>query len=633
MTSFGFSRLLHFLSALTAGLWISAGLPWHLPAAERSLAALLPADVGVCVEGRDIARHTQDFTQSELHGRIAQFPPLVAWKSENGTELAKLAGQLREQLGVTPSELWNGLLGKQAMLAVWPPRSSDAATPATQGGPGEGRAVLLLEATDAALLDRVLNHLVDLHRKSGHWKQSQPLEIGGQTCTLHVVQPKGQSSRLYLVALGNLGLMSNDEPLIRQVLTREIAAKSSERTLAELPAYQAGMARLAPDAALRLFLNPRPWDGMMAVPRQGSKSSVPPWFLDLWKAADYVTASCELGSQLRGEAFLHWDRATLSQTAADVLQSFSGRAGFCDRLPNNAWLVLAGRVDVRRLIDRFAPQLFKEIVARSDKNENQRRGDAIGLLTVVTLLSNFGPDGGICLAPAPVGSATKPDSAAFQWLVGMETQPLENGGNPTALADALDPLIASGLSRAAELLNPRGSAPGPQIQRTEIISSSANSSNVTDNKEGQPIETDRLKLTHLRGYTALGLPQEAAYTFVQGYFLGGTSPTGVVQSAFLASRDSLGQSETFRRRMSPRLDAPSHLLYLDLAALRRLLTTSPEILAPLAPKDMDRATKKRTLDTLVSLLRLADSFLAAVQIDESSIRLSVGVAVDSERNP
>src|SRR5438034_11270019 len=85
---------------------------------EKPLPALVPADVGLCIEVRGLAAAVQEFRASAHFGRLGQFPPWERWRQREGQGLTQLSDQAATAVGVSWTDMWEKVLGHQLLIGV-----------------------------------------------------------------------------------------------------------------------------------------------------------------------------------------------------------------------------------------------------------------------------------------------------------------------------------------------------------------------------------------------------------------------------------------------------------------------------------------------------------------------------------
>ncbi|MEX2121518.1 MAG: hypothetical protein WD847_18155 [Pirellulales bacterium] len=598
-------------------------------AAPSPLSRVVPADVGLCLEIQNLAEHSSQFLDSELYRRLRDYPALRRWSDENRPQLTAIADEVERRLGARPVDAWNKLLGRQALLAVWPP----------PGGGDEGSALLLVEVADSQLLARLLDRLVSAQREAGKWKATRQLEVAGQVVQLHVLETEPQKSGLFLAAVGELGIMATSEQIVRDVVALSQATPRGPSALAGVPAYAEGIGRLAPMATGRLFINPRIWDehllaDLRSKPAGSSDAEAQLVVVETWRATDYLVVGVELGPRLAIEAYAKWDRAKLPEAVGTFVDSVGGQAELLDRVPADALVVLAGRIDLGALLGRFG----RPAATRNDAASSSVAEPPTGWFALVALAGSVGPDFVSYIAPRrsdstglrstaeptspgespPASAGNSPNAAAIDWVVGFATRPLSPANPETRLADVLAPLARSTMEIMAATANARSGNAASHVKTTQV---------------------DGLVLTSIVGFESaypaagpLAASLEATFAVVGDAFWVGTSPAAVQRAATVRPEQSLSHRPAVARQVGRSASGgprPGHFLYVNLAGLGQWMAQSPGLVDYLAKsKGLDHATAQRSWNELVALASLADSLIATVALGDSGAAASLSLTAE-----
>ncbi|HEX4147777.1 MAG TPA: hypothetical protein VHY20_02270, partial [Pirellulales bacterium] len=290
------------------------------------LASLVPDDAGLCFEVHHLSDHLREFRRSDLYGRLAALPPLRAAVGGRIGQLRQLTTKLEKQLGVGTETLWASVIGQEVLLAVWP-----SAEPG-----GEGPALFLVRSPKPEMLDEVFSYFVAEQRRAGKLEdEPAAIELPNQQTRVAAIRAQGKRPTAYLAVCGNLGVVSTSSQLVEQVLRNEDAQAAAGSSLAALPAYRAAQASLEADAAVRIFLNPRPWQAQFEAgprPRDAREALVRDTLLTTWKASEYLVASLSFDHELRGEAYLKCDVKSLPEPSRSLVESIRGESTLAERI-------------------------------------------------------------------------------------------------------------------------------------------------------------------------------------------------------------------------------------------------------------------------------------------------------------
>jgi hypothetical protein len=370
-----------------------------------SLATLVPEDAGVCFQVEQLAQHLGEFRGSDLYARLAALPPLRAAVSGRIQQLRQFTTKLEKQLGVNTETLWGNVIGQEVLVAVWPPPEVGA----------EGPALFLVRSPAPEMLRQVFDHVVAEQRRAGRVCEGPlALDLADPNAHVAAICDSGNRPKVYLAVLGSLGVVSTSSHLIEHVIRAEHAPDAAAKSLATLPAYKSGQARLESGAVARVFLNPLPWRAQFEArpkPRDAREGLVRDTLLATWKASEYLVASLSIDREIHGEAYLQCNSAELPGPGRKLFESVAGESRLAERIPRETLVALAGRLDTQRLV-----QLLLEL----------NRGEYLGSVgrvppawgAALALLGGLGPDVAVYLL-APEDSAGAAMGWPIQWLAAI----------------------------------------------------------------------------------------------------------------------------------------------------------------------------------------------------------------------
>jgi hypothetical protein len=552
------------------------------PAEE--LASLVPDDVGLTIELRDVAAHWERFQAGELCSRWRNFPPLAAFLARSAGERAGVSARFEELFGLSLRDLRNQVFGRDVLFAVWPPDRPGS----------DGPALLLVEAPDAPLLRQVVDRFVEQRKQAGKLKEARELEFGGRTITVYQIEGQANRPAVFLAAWNELGVMTTSGPILERVLKARSLPADDRVGLAALAGYRAGSKRLNPAACLRAFVNPGPWNNLMGADpaRTPQLPRLRQAVVATWQASDYLVASVDIGERFEAEAFLAFDDAKLPLPVREVLASAGGGCELFEKVPDDALIALLGRLDVGQLVQSFA---------RGDLQPwSGRPPPSLALAGVLAVASGLGKDVALYVLPPKTEADGQP--WPIDWLIGLQTQPVEP--DSPNLGEALDPLVRAALRFAVQ---------NDRLRRPDSLARVAST------------ERDGLRITSVEGMGQRA--PRVLYTQRGGLVWAGTSTARLVAAAGGAA-GSRAQAHRLQPLLNPRVGRPSDLLFVDLAGLERLLDkpASAEMLS--AAKGLDPSATRRRLDELGDLLKLGDKLVAQVAIDSAGVGVALHVSLD-----
>ncbi|MBI2827367.1 MAG: hypothetical protein HYX69_22055 [Planctomycetia bacterium] len=567
----------------------------------HSLAALVPDDVGLCVEVRNLAGQFDEYQTGELYRRVSQFPALERFLAKNGAKVSKLADEIHRQTGLSTEEILRKLLGKRFLLAFWPDSAAFA-----KGQPGP--AILIFESTDGDLLGRAVERLLDAERAAGWRVVPRQWRHGGATHVIYRIEPGPKDPPVFLATSGAMGIIATDERAIATAIAFHKGARPT-RALADLPAYASGVGRLNPDAVLQMFVNPRAWKELLdACAKDGQVPAVQRSLLEAFQKSEYLVASLQLAPKFVLEGFLRTDLVVASPVAGG---SLAPREELAERLPAAAIVALAGRIDLASLVGGF----FRERAAKAASGANApiAARDRLDVTALTALTSGRGYDAVAALAErkSTAGPADKTGTAKgavpLDWAIGVDTSSILAEDRPL-VAQGLDPLVRAGLTAAIVAFNRQGH--NVRIESSE--------------QQGVP-------LASVEGVSVAAEPGEtAASTSLGPFYWAGSSRDAVRDAARLEASESLASVTHFQAMANPRLRGRTHLAYFQLGTLRELLAAADAPTSQLGAADAPRPTAGRDND-LVEILKLADRLLFEARVDHEGIAVSTTLAAEPRR--
>jgi hypothetical protein len=555
------------------------------------LAEWLDEDVGLCLEVDNLGGEWERFRESRVYEGIMALPPITEWHSQHGAGLSLLAGEIERRAGVTARDVATKLLGRHVLFAIWPP-----ANPLTD----KPSALLLAESTDGQLMRRSLERLIAARRQAGRWRGRHAVTVGSETFPIDVVVPDvavpdGGQSEFFITSVGDIALIATHESLLRQVLERR--ATLDDTSLTSSPAYLSAARRLATADAVRLFINPRAWDASLEADLKrkipgSEEAKSQAVVVAAWRAMEYVAGGLQLTPQLAVEFAWQWRPDALPEPVRETADCLAGGSQFADRLPDDALIAFAGHLDVKRLVRYWIEHKEPEPADRDARNQLDR-------IFFWALAAGVGPDWGGFLRAAP--DRASPPSVDL--VIGIQTHPLEPDTQGRSLAETLEPVLHALLSSAVEAVNRQSPVSPASIRSTD---------------EGDA------RITAVKGIVPDRPEQELAYCVDRlGRLWFGNSAAAIEQA-------SVSKRVTTTRPGAP-LTNPSGLVRVNLAELRKLAATGPRALEFLwEGKQLNAKDKEREYRSLLAFSRLADRFVLATYVDESSVHLSCTLETDGK---
>ena len=615
-TKFPLTALVYVLLAVISTTGRAAETA-HPTAPSVELSRYVSPDVGLCLEFRQLETHTRRFVEGELYRRLQNFPPFATILEQQRPHWSAIAGEVERRTGATVEQLYTGLLGRQVLFAVWPPG---------EGRSPKGDALLLIEAADRDLLNESLRRLVEARRAAGRWHGRRTIDAAGQTFAIEVIARDDEPTDIYLAVDGELGIMATSEAVVRGVIERRASATDAA-SLASLAAYEAAVGRLSADCVARAFIRPRAWDAALLADLKrktpGSEEARSQQIVvDAWRATEYVVGGIELTPRLACELAWQWRAEALPQPLREVAAGLAGRAELVDRIPADAWLAVAGRIDLARIVRHLLAQEW-----RASNHSQQIKPETILAWALSAGLGpNFsaycrspsnhlvepGPVAPALVAGPPVDDAPQPSvgHTGIEAVVAVQTRPLEPVDSSLPFAETAAPLLHALLAASVEAANASNPAGQAKIETTK---------------------SQNVLVTAVSGLKAGTRPLAFAYAVDRGIFWLGTTADAVRHSVGAVSDESLSARAEICRQLGSLISEPSDVYFADLTRLRSLLAAGPDAVHFLwEGKSLDAAARRRQYQTLLAVSQLADHLMAAAQIDAGGVSLSVSARAESQ---
>jgi hypothetical protein len=557
------------------------------------LARLVPVDAGMCLEVDGLPRHVEAFLGSPLYRRIEQFPPWQAWHQKNAPGLRQIAGELGRQLGVPPARLWNEVLGGRVLMAVWPPESDPASeSPQRQDGP----VLFLIRTPHTEALEQALAGMRQAQTKNDGFQWSKSSYRSQEYFVAHSrgaeeAADDRQAKELIFHQPG-LAIVSNRSALLHHAIdlllsSGEPAPRAGPRSLADLPEYQAAVAESPQHAAARLFINPRPWDEHLQreiqtapEPQRDEKRTA----LHVWKAVQFGALYLEMGESIALHGLARYESQKLPPLVNEVIESLAGQASMLDRVPADAILTLATRIDIARIAQ-------VALAVRQQQGERPNSGEQL----FVQLLRCLGPEMAGYVRARPLRQAAVP----LEWVAGIELRVI-NAAPAMNLQQVLESTFPLALDAMARWQ--LGDA-APQVRRQ--------------------VEAGR-DVTRIEGWQALPEGESLLLWLDGARFMVSNELRAVVQAADLTPLAGFFGTHRLAELLHPWVSPPGHILAIDFAAARSWLSEHSGELTPAVAQSrgISQGTAARGLKQLHELLEAADLLVLAGKIDDGRAAFS-----------
>jgi hypothetical protein len=250
------------------------------------LLRLVPPDSAIVLTVDGLRDQLRALNGSELYTGLRQLPAVKAWiESEKAQQFLHSRIQIETFLEAKLSDICDDLLGDAVVLAL-------RLAPDAPADSSQARGLLLFQARDRALLERLIQTVNNKQKASGELAQVTDRKHGGTIYRMREFPPAaGRPSEWYVTYPDGLFAFSNSEHLIQSVIdrkassdprsspdhsrTRDASGSEIDRGLSEVTRFQAAKRRLPANALARLFVEPRQIERLIAASPQPNKASEP----------------------------------------------------------------------------------------------------------------------------------------------------------------------------------------------------------------------------------------------------------------------------------------------------------------------------------------------------------------------
>jgi hypothetical protein len=624
-------------------------LAFCVPALAVDLATLVPDDIGMCFEARDLPSQAKLFFNSELFRRLMEFSPTAKFIDEYVNRPRQIQIAMAAKMGLSSEEFNHKLMGKRSLMAIWPEEVRSAE---------ESRLLFLTETDDAdpEFARKIIDAFCEAFDKPGVLVRADDVTYAGTKYFVRVIRRGDIRLEVCLAAIDNVFVLASGETLMRQALDIHAKQPAAGGSLAQLKPYVEARGRQRPDTALSCIILPQRWLDLVTERLDDDDEGEPSYeasakkvVLDSWRVADYWVFAIRAGERLSFESYLHFDPQRKPDWLEEMAGSTPGESNFLNHVPADAVVAYSGLLDVPEvghlmLIGAASGDGLK--LGNVEEMRQATRGLMMGLDPIDDILPAMGPDVGFFVsrtAPLPPPPAVTDDAAAAEaadkkttdekdakdndaedndaedndeadkpavkptWLemvVGVRTNPRPEGDKRPDVKMALDNGLRTTMVLAAGVENAKRGK---------------NSAKVAVTRAGD------IKLTTLSGLEQVPAGMDLTYTFVGDYFLGGLSLGTVRRSATLEQADSLAATPRFRRLFDESIGPPGQLLYIDCLALRSMLGQDPDLLyqtfSPFREMTPEKARDAQKL--IIQLLSLTDTLLLTARVEGTGLNISL----------
>jgi hypothetical protein len=571
--------------------------------AARELADLIPDDVGLCFQTDHLYGVGSQFVETGLYDRLQGIPTFRPLVAEMFGKPREVGDRLAARLKISPQELGERFANGKTMLAIWPGEFHNVET---------SRLLMLVESRDNQSANQFVEVLRESFGKSPATLRARTLMHASAPYFVADLLQGGARVQVALATLDRVALLASSEAILRRALELAEPRPTGVRPISDSPAYQTASLRFPADAAIRVFINPRPWDELVLKRLQSTEEEGEEAFLfdvlaEGWKAADYWVFAMDLGSVFTLQSFLHFEGDEISEPLRDVGRSFAGRASFLEHVPADAALAFAGRVDVakimRMLLDSRDPEQLQDLAPLRDL----ARGAFMGLDLFEEVLPNLGPDVGFYMTAAP--DQLIESQAPVKWVGGMGLRNLQLGDSDADLALALDGGLRSGFQLAASAQNAEADQPTASF-------------NV--------FQEDGISIVSIAGLNTLPMQVAPSYALAKQHLFLGTAPEEVRRCLRLDPSRSLAASPRFRSLVQHCPDA-GQVLYMDCAAVRKAVGEHGPFMAEVLRHLRNEPKKKveESLQAFAQFAQLGETLVFTGKIEDQGLSFSIAISPET----
>jgi hypothetical protein len=350
---------------------------------------LVPDDLGLCLVVTDLRGQSEKLLRTPwLKAALASPLGKTLAESPEFKQLGRIDTFLRQQLNTSWRQLCDELLGDAVVFAY---------RPGPPGRPEKEQGLALLRARDPALLARLIERINEDQKKSGELKALEARVHNGVT---YYRRAEAKGDRFYW-ARGPLLAYTGEESLLRRV----IDLSAAPRPPAAASVLAARLRGLGADRSLAaLWINPRTLDAELQRAADNAPAADGPvlkHFLVYWRALDGIALTLNLHPGPELAMAVQVREADLPPSARRFGSGAAGISALWERIPPDALLAVAGKVDVAALVESMGEFLTGEARQAMAATVNRTFGAALGLDVVRDVLPQLGPDWGLFLtAPA-----------------------------------------------------------------------------------------------------------------------------------------------------------------------------------------------------------------------------------------
>lgn len=544
---------------------------------------LVPPDAALTLALEDLRGHALQAIGSPILDGLRGLPGVRQWlRSDESKGLQRAVGRIEKVLATGHATLRDDLLGEAVVLTLrFPPGSR----------PEEARGLLLLRVPDLELLDRVIQAANASQSRNGELVGVTQRSLGQVPYHRREFRQGGRPDEFYVKLPDRVFAWSNSETLIREVIERQGRGGPG---LADQPTFREAHAKLPERALIRLYVDPRSVEQVLAIAPPPEK----PEDLRLLASLErYLSGVRHIAAAFcwDGAPVLHVEERFDPENVAPALRRWASRESASNpallRVPSSAIALASAHLDVNALIDGVIALSGGEDLGKLETLWTAGRGLALGLDLREQVFPNLGPWASAYVETPPDldrRSEAPGDLTNLPMVISWQIARTAEGQRAFA---ALDNALRTFLALSA--LDPKNAGAGLQLE-TPV--------------DGGPT------ITSIRGGVAF------SYAMAEGRVVLGTSPGAVARA--LAAQSDPRASERFEALRARGFPEASSFACVDLRAVHAFANPRRDVLARLLSRRQNRPEPDARGDL--------DEALAVIELFEA-VAITSTVAPDFSR--
>lgn len=578
--------------ALTSCLFLSASRAAMSADGNRiDLSQLVPADVGLAVEIRNLTDETRKLLRSALSQRIQQHS---AWQQVlNSPEIQKLKDVdqgIRLATEHSLPEWLDKILGLEAILAISP---SDHRTDQLD----RPRFLLLTRLKQRGDLRAILDAWNKLDSR-----QETRFEHRGQVyfSRLKANQP---DNSVYFTQFDDVVVLSDRESSLKSIieLSKNGAAGAQ---LANSPHFQKVQRLLHPASAIRVFIQPTIWKDATTPENVVSQDAGERLIQQAWSNCQAIGVGVRFESGIIAEAAVLSDNLANSPKWRKFVERTAGSPAFLSRVPRTAVLAFGGRHDMAALSEWGLNQLPPEQIKQMKVFRQMVRGILMGRDLLDDVLPQLPADFGGYIVPR---DRLNLKAAPVDGLIAVSLPSKDIPDSQPAKAPfrgALNNAVQTGFSMLTAFHN------------------AATNDNAS-------LEDDEQNGVSLHWIASLG-PYQPAYAVSPDYLLIASSPQLIRDFLKQSATDTWAADSELRQFRDACFADASQVVAVHGRHARNFVSEHREFFVQqlVVAHKLTPADANKRLDRMLEWVQLSDAVVVATTFSNDHVKVVLGIAVE-----